>query len=87
MISLFSRQYRCVEIVELVSAYLEDTLTKRQRARFDAHIAGCEDCRAYLDQMRLTIELAGKLREEDLSDAMRDEFGEVFRRMRDEGEI
>jgi len=87
MISLFARKYRCVEIVELVSAYLEDTLTRRQRARFDAHIADCADCRAYLEQMRLTIELTGTLREGDLSDAMRDEFGEVFRRMRDEGEI
>jgi anti-sigma factor RsiW len=87
MINLFARPYRCAEIVELVSDYLEGSLSKRQRARFEAHIAGCEHCHAYLDQMRLTIELSGRLDEDDLSDAMRSEFGEVFRRMREEGEI
>ena len=87
MITLFARPYRCAEIVELVSAYLEDSLSRRQRARFEAHIAGCEHCHAYLAQMRLTIQLAGRLDEDDLTDEMREEFGAVFRRMREDGEI
>src|SRR2546430_10394785 len=36
-----------------------------ERARFDAHIAGCDGCTAYLEQMRTTIALTGRLRAED----------------------
>jgi anti-sigma factor RsiW len=31
------------------------------RARFEEHIAGCDGCAAYLEQMRATIRLAGRL--------------------------
>jgi anti-sigma factor RsiW len=48
----------CKELVELVTEYLEGTLTPRDRARFDEHVAGCPACEAYLEQMRTTIALA-----------------------------
>jgi anti-sigma factor RsiW len=48
----------CKELVELVTEYLEGTLTPRDRARFDAHVAGCPACEAYVEQMRTTIALA-----------------------------
>jgi anti-sigma factor RsiW len=31
------------------------------RARFEAHIAGCEHCTAYLEQMRDTISVVGSI--------------------------
>jgi anti-sigma factor RsiW len=57
---------RCQELVELVTDYLEAALPAPERARFDAHIAGCDDCTAYLEQMRTTIVLTGRLRVEEL---------------------
>jgi anti-sigma factor RsiW len=57
----------CTELVELVTEYLEGALSRRERKRFEAHIAGCEGCTAYLAQFRETIRLAGALREEDVS--------------------
>ena len=45
----------CQEFVELVTDYLEDALPARDRARFEAHLAGCEGCTAYLDSLRLTV--------------------------------
>jgi anti-sigma factor RsiW len=57
----------CVELVELVTDYLEGALPPEERRRFDAHIAGCEGCTAYLEQFRETIRLAGVLREDDVS--------------------
>ena len=45
----------CRELVELVTEYLEDALPAQDRARFEAHLADCEDCNTYLDQMRQTI--------------------------------
>lgn len=45
----------CRTLVELVTAYLEDALPTGERARFEAHLAGCPDCPVYLDQMRATV--------------------------------
>jgi anti-sigma factor RsiW len=53
----------CQELVELVTEYLEGTLPPPDRARFEAHVAGCPGCDRYLAQMRTTIALAGAGRE------------------------
>jgi anti-sigma factor RsiW len=56
----------CAELVELVTDYLEERLALQERRRFDEHVAVCEGCAAYLDQMRATVATAGRLRESDL---------------------
>lgn len=76
--------YVCQEMVELVTDYLEGALTSSQRRRFQAHLAGCEHCREYLEQMRATIRLTGALREQDFTPAMREEFTALYRRFREE---
>ena len=62
----------CQELVELVTDYLEGALSRRDRKRFDAHIAACEHCTLYIEQLRQTISLTGTLREEDVSPDARD---------------
>jgi anti-sigma factor RsiW len=57
----------CAELVELVTNYLEDALTIEERARFEQHLTICEGCVNYLDQMRMTVALTGRLRVDDLS--------------------
>jgi anti-sigma factor RsiW len=74
----------CQEMVELVTDYLEDTLTRSQRRRFDAHLAGCANCTEYLHQMRATVQLTGALRAEDMTPQMREELTELYRRWRAE---
>jgi anti-sigma factor RsiW len=74
----------CQEMVELITDYLEGALTRSQRKRFDAHLAGCEHCTEYLRQMRVTIRLTGGLRAEDLTPGMREEFTELYRSWRAE---
>lgn len=69
----------CKELVEIVSDYLEGALSEGDRERFDAHLADCEGCRRYLDQMRVTIRVVGTLSEEDLDPGARDQLLEVFR--------
>ena len=54
----------CVELVELVTDYLEGALSPRERARFDAHLAECDGCQAYVEQMRTVIALTGRITEE-----------------------
>ena len=44
----------CRDLVELITDYLEERLSPVDRARFEAHLAECEACRTYLDQLRQT---------------------------------
>lgn len=54
-------QLSCQELVELVTDYLEGALPPEEHVRFDEHIGSCNGCRAYLEQMRTTIGLVGRL--------------------------
>ena len=69
----------CRELVELVTDYFEDALPVPERARFDAHIAGCDGCTAYLEQMRTTIALTGRLRADEVPTASVEPLLEAFR--------
>ena len=74
----------CQELVELVTDYLEGTLPRRQRRHFEQHISACDACTAYLDQMRATIELTGRLRAEDVDPKAEAELLAAFRDWRGE---
>jgi anti-sigma factor RsiW len=78
-VSLFTREMPCQELVELVTAYFDGSLSRRDRRRFRAHISGCDHCTAYVEQMRLLIEATGRLREEDIEPEARDELLAAFR--------
>jgi anti-sigma factor RsiW len=68
----------CQELVELVTEYLEGTLTVDLRVRFEKHLAVCPGCVDYLDQMRRTIAATGRLTEEALEPAARDQLMALF---------
>jgi anti-sigma factor RsiW len=74
----------CQEMVELITDYLEGGLSRGQRRRFEAHLAKCEHCTEYLEQMRTTIRLTGGLRTEDLTPEMSAEFAALYQRWRSE---
>lgn len=68
MIALRRRQpLVCQELVELVTDYLEGTLSRRDRTRFETHLAGCPHCTIYVEQFRETLRITGTLRESDVS--------------------
>ena len=69
----------CRELAELVTEYLEDRLSPVDRARFEAHLAACDACRAFLDQFRQTIRALGRLPEESLSPEARAALLAAFR--------
>jgi anti-sigma factor RsiW len=52
---------RCRELVELVTDYLEGVLPGVERARFEGHIATCGHCAAYVEQMRVTLTVVGRI--------------------------
>ena len=76
------QEMACRELVELVTDYLEGRLDAADRERFDAHIAGCDACTAYLGQMRQTLTALGRIPEESLSVEAREELLVAFRAWR-----
>ncbi len=79
MSAAIASELTCKELVELVTDYLEDMLPLAERRRFERHVTACSGCRAYLSQMRALIRASGRIVEQDLPAAMRDELLHVFR--------
>jgi anti-sigma factor RsiW len=69
----------CAELVDLVTDYLENALPAEERERFEEHLTICEGCANYVDQMRKTIALTGRLRIDDLSPEVTAELVGAFR--------
>ncbi len=72
----------CRQLVRLVTEYLEGALAPADRRRFEQHLAGCEGCSAYLEQLRTTLRLLGRLDEESLAPEMRRRLFSAFRAWR-----
>lgn len=73
---------KCREVVELMTDYLEGALSAADVARFEQHIAGCDGCTAYLEQMRTARRLTGRLAYEPVPDPLREELMAAFKTWR-----
>jgi anti-sigma factor RsiW len=82
MSTIESTPMPCRELVELVTDYFEDRLSPADRSRFDAHIAGCDACTIYLEQMQLTLQALGRIPEETISATARETLVAAFRNVR-----
>jgi anti-sigma factor RsiW len=56
------RDLTCRELVELVTDYLDSALPDAERVRFETHMAGCEGCDRYVEQIRTTVALTRETR-------------------------
>jgi predicted anti-sigma-YlaC factor YlaD len=75
-------ELNCRGLVELVSDYLDGTLSPGDSKLIDGHLDTCEGCRRYLRQMRITIATVGRLREDDLPAEMREQLLVAFRQIK-----
>jgi len=75
----YEHDFPCDHIVELVTDYLEDRMALPLRRRFDAHLAICEGCVAYLEHMRETVRALGRIPAEEQRSAGFQELLEPFR--------
>ena len=78
----FDTELNCRGLVEMVTDYLEGTLSPGDSKLIDGHLDTCEGCRRYLRQMRITIETVGRLREDDVPEEMRQRLMVAFREMK-----
>jgi anti-sigma factor RsiW len=74
-------EMHCNEFVELVTDFLDGALSEEDQARFVDHLALCDGCDAYLDQVRLTVtSLSGLPAVQGLPDAARTRLLDAFRK-------
>ncbi len=73
------REITCAQVVDLVTAYLEDVLGADDRERVEEHLVFCDGCSTYLDQIRQTIAVTGRLEPEDIPPALQDKLLAAFR--------
>jgi anti-sigma factor RsiW len=73
------RALTCHDVIELITDYLEDALPPDVRSRVESHLAGCDGCTGFLEQMRQTIRLTGMLAEEEIPEEQKRELLAAFR--------
>ena len=69
----------CKRLIELVTDSLEGRQSFLERMRFELHLGMCRNCRAYLRQMKDTIQTLGHVSEESISPEMRNQLLGRFR--------
>jgi anti-sigma factor RsiW len=72
------RDLVCQQAVELVTDYIEGSMSRADRRRFEAHLSSCPHCTAYLAQMRSTIALTGQLNSQELPSEVREELVALY---------
>jgi anti-sigma factor RsiW len=78
------RRLTCQQVVELVTEYLDGVMEPARRARFEAHLDGCDGCTAYLEQFRTTIAVVGRLEAGDVPAPVMSELLAAFRHWADD---
>ena len=73
------RPLTCQQVVELVTEYLDGVMEPRRRARFEAHLAGCDGCTNYLEQFRMTVAVIGRLDVGDVPEPVMSDLLSAFR--------
>jgi anti-sigma factor RsiW len=51
----------CRDLVERVTDYLEGVLGPEETERVNRHLAGCDGCTAYVDQVRASVRASAAL--------------------------
>ncbi len=70
----------CRQVVALVTAYLDGTLTRGEHELFEAHLADCDGCTEHVAQIRATVALTGQIQDEDLDPVAREDLLNLYRR-------
>jgi anti-sigma factor RsiW len=74
-----TRSITCKELTEVLTDYLEGTMSLEDRATLEAHLVLCEGCAIYVEQMRQVISTVRELREDEVEATAPDSLLEAFR--------
>ena len=73
------RHIPCIEVVELVSDYLDGELDPATRRRVEAHLEHCPACVTYVEQVRQTVAALGRVPDDALPEGAVAELEAAFR--------
>jgi anti-sigma factor RsiW len=72
----------CKEFVEVLTDYLDGAMEPAERAEIERHIVICRGCSNYMEQMRSTIDLLGRIADEAPAGAHTERLLGMFREWR-----
>jgi anti-sigma factor (TIGR02949 family) len=75
----------CRDALQRLMEYLDGELTAATLADFEAHLARCAPCRAYLATYRRTNELVAKAHRIDMPERLRAELRDLLETCRERG--
>jgi hypothetical protein len=78
----FEHGYTCAQVVELATAYVEQTMPADLLEAFEMHLNFCDGCASFIEQVRKTAELGGRVEEDQISDEEKAKLLEAFRNWR-----
>lgn len=58
-------QITCADATEILTDFLDQTLSAGDQRRLRAHLNGCQACAVYLDQLKLTVRVTGTIAGDD----------------------
>lgn len=73
-----AHEITCLQAVNLVTEYLDGNLPADSRQRFETHLAECQHCTEHVNQIRITVELTGQVRDEELAPAVREDLLNLY---------
>jgi predicted anti-sigma-YlaC factor YlaD len=75
----FEHGYTCNQVVELATEYVEGAMTPSQMTRFEMHLNFCDGCYTFVDQIRATAAMAGRLTQEQIPEETKAKLLAAFR--------
>jgi predicted anti-sigma-YlaC factor YlaD len=69
----------CQQVVELVTEYLEQTLSPQLRKQLEEHLALCPGCKTYVDQVKTTTVLLRTFAQEPVFPETKQELLAIFK--------
>ena len=74
----------CQQAVALMNDYLDGGLSRRDQRRLRKHLAGCDACQAFLDQLRLTTAASAAVTPDEVPPDVMTALTDVFRKFHSE---
>jgi hypothetical protein len=75
----YERGYSCEEIVELTADYVDQAMPEDEATLFEEHLDFCDGCVWFVEQVRISAQLAGKAGLEELPDELQSKLIQAFR--------
>jgi predicted anti-sigma-YlaC factor YlaD len=69
----------CIELVDVVTDYLEEALPVGEVARIREHLASCDGCTAHVEQMRTAVRILQATPREQVAPETADALAGMFR--------